>query len=403
MKKIISLTLILCMCGSFTSFAYVKGPSEPKDEGKTTAELNGYTQEEWAGLTDANLEYSEIQDLVHNFNPSLSSGWDQYSDSMQSIQASIDIMANAKKKAQENYTSTKAQLDAMGVSASMQKSTLSGMQQLVTLAGAYATSYEDTLNKMKKNSTYNTTLRSAERQLTNAVQQIMMGYCAVRTNKKILENLVSMYQESLVAYQALAAQGMATNTDIYNAQAGYASAVSNLTSLTVSEQQLYNQLITMCGWKVGDAVNVGEVPEPDMSKIAAMNPTTDADTAIQNSSEISDLWQSDHSRSSSGAVAMNGLDSQMQANIRSNMQTLYADVLAAKAGYEGAQAGYENARVSGNAADAQYKLGLTTKAQYLGSSIAGLQGEAELIAARNSLQLAILKYQSAVDGDCSVE
>lgn len=403
MKRIISLSLIICLCFNFTCFAYTKSAAEPKDEGKTVAELNGYTEEEWAKISDNNLEYPEIQERVHNFNPSIANGWDQYTDSMQSIQISMDIMANAKKKAQENYDSTKAQLDAMGVPAQMQESTLSSMKQLVTLAGTYVTSYDSTLKKMKKNSSYNTTLRSAERQLTTAVQQVMMGYCAVRANKKILENLVQTYQESLTAYQAMASVGMATSTDILIAQSGYLSAVSNLATLTVTEQQLYGQLMSLCGWKASDVVNVGEVPDPDMNRIATMNPATDADTAILKSSELSELWQSDHSRSSSGANAMNGLDSQMQANIRANMQTLYADVLGAKAAYEGAQAGYESSKIAGNAADAQYQLGLTSKAQYLGARIAALQGEADMITARDNLEQAILKYEAAVDGDCSAE
>ena len=39
---------------------------------------SSYSKEEWSKLMDNNLEYSEIEDLVNNFNPSIASAWTNY-------------------------------------------------------------------------------------------------------------------------------------------------------------------------------------------------------------------------------------------------------------------------------------------------------------------------------------
>lgn len=393
MKKLITLTIILCISINSICYAYTKGPSEPKDKDKSIAELNGYSEEAWAKLMDNNLEYSEIEDLVHNFNPSIASGWTQMNDSANEIRAAYDIMNKANSDAQDNLKKAKAA-----------GSTLTPQLEAVALlTKTFKDTYYNTYQKLNKTSSMTTGLKKAEQQLSNAVKQIMMGYCSVRANKRIMETMVSMYEESLSAYEAMATVGMATSTDILKAESDLLSALSSKSSLETTEKQLYSQLIVLCGWKAADIVNVGEVPEPDMAKIAAMNPETDVEKAIMSNSAIAELYGSDYGNTESGKKILNSQDVQRKGNIKANLETLYGDVLSAKAAYEGAKAGYESGQILAKGAKAQYDLGLTSKAQYLGVSIAAVKNEASFVTARDNLAQAILKYEAALDGDLSAE
>lgn len=393
------MALILCLI-PITSYAQIKAAKEPSDMNKTAAELNGCTEEQWAALIDNKLEYSEIKELIHFFNPSMSDAWNQIDDSIRDTKSSVTLLSDAKKKTKDNRKLAAEQLKVVTDPATraVLQETIRSLDQAISGLDSMIHSYSNTAKKLQKNSKNTTQLYIAENTLTNAVQSIMIAYDTVMANKEMLEHLVTLYEEQYSTYTEMSKTGMATETDILKAQADLISARANLNKLRVTEQQLYNQLITMCGWKAGDSVAIGSIPVPDNSRITAMNPDADAETAANSNSTIKQLHSAKHSKTSDGLNRYFDKEAELKGYVKANMTTLYADVLAAQVGYEAAQAGFEAAKINRAAVDTQYKQGQTSKAQYLASSIEYVQKEAALRSAVDSYEQAILKYEAALRG-----
>lgn len=100
MKKIgcFVLTSLTFLIGtSFPSSAFVSAPRNPAERNMTQAMLNGYDEATWAKLMDNRLEYAEIDDLVHNFNPEISAAWKNYQDRRLEIIQNIDNLSAVKR------------------------------------------------------------------------------------------------------------------------------------------------------------------------------------------------------------------------------------------------------------------------------------------------------------------
>lgn len=405
MKKLLILTIALVLGLTSTAYAAQSGPSEPSEAGMTQAQLNGYSEEQWASLMDNSLQYAEIPDLVHCFNPNMDFAWDSYNDRMRDMKQTANIMGQAKDELGESVSVMDAMIKANPMIAMNPEfmEGYAGAKMGYMSARAMQKTYNKIYNNRNKNSSTNAQLRQAEKQLTNGVRQVMIGYKTVEANVGTLETMVKLYQSSLKAYEAMEKQGMATETDVLNAQASLVSAQGNLANLKGTQQQLYNQLITMCGWKNGDIVAIGDIPEPDMSRADRINPETDITKAIGNNSTLISLRSGGHKKSSSGKELYDANEAKLEDNLRIELDRLYGNVKAARFGYEAAQAGYKSAQISEKAAKVQYEKGMLSDAQYIGASLSSESKKAALNSAKYALETALVAYEAALDGMCTIE
>lgn len=402
MRKLIAFMMVLIMCLiPITSYAEIKAAKEPADMNKTPAELNGCTEEEWARLMDNRLEYEEIGKLVHFFNPSMSMAWNQLDDSVRDTKSSVNLLSDAKQKTKDNRKNVADMMKTIQPESPYYKelqTTLASLDLAISGLDTAISTYNATGKKLQRKSKNTMQLYILDDTLTNAVQSLMIAYDTVMANKKMLEHLVTLYEESYEANRELSLTGMATELDALKAQSDLISAKANLSKLNVTEQQLYNQLITLCGWKAGDKVEIGSIPLPNESRISSMNPDTDAEKAANSNSTIKQLHSAGHSKTSEGLKRYFDKESELMGYVRANMTTLYANVLAAQTGYEAAKAGFEAAKLNKSAVDTQFKQGQISKAQYLGASIEYVQKEAALRSAVDSYEQAVLTYEAALRG-----
>ncbi len=376
-------------------YAYTKSAQNPDDAGKTIAELNGYSNEEWTQLMDNSLEYSEIPELVHNFNPTIVSAWDSFNENIDSLSDIVDELKSAEKSARTSKENAEDSGDKSNIA------TYTMQEKIFDTAGD---NMQDSLDKLKRSVTgTNRPIRQAEAQVVSGVRQLMIGYKSLLAQKETVSELVKMYDESYKAYQAMSLQGMATSTDVANALALLQSARASLSSIQASENQLYKQLIVMCGWSENASVNIGEIPSIDNATIDSLNPDADITKAIGNNYTLIEERHADKTHTLGAYESGISNSAQEEANLRANLNSQYQAVLSARQGYEAALAGYNGAQITKNGADTQYALGMLSKVQYLGASISYTQSKASLEAARLSLLQAVVTYQDMVDGNASVE
>lgn len=137
------------------------------------------------------------------------------------------------------------------------------------------------------------TYNSTERQLGNAADQIVMGAETSYISLKTLDNTVAELDRNLAALdrsiatvQAQIRLGAATQLDLLALQTQRESLSANRQTLITQRQSLKNSLAILCGYGVGETVEVGSLPDVTAAQIAAMDYEKDLAEALKNSYSI---------------------------------------------------------------------------------------------------------------------
>ena len=84
-------------------------------------------------------------------------------------------------------------------------------------------------------------------------------------------------------YEATAARqaaGMATQADVLSALKSVQDQDTAILTAQKSADNVHRSLCLMLGWAVDGQPEIRDVPEPDLNRIASMNPDADMDKAI---------------------------------------------------------------------------------------------------------------------------
>lgn len=389
----LAVTLALGVCTP--ARAAVTSAREPGERGMTQAELNGYTEERWAELMDNTLTYEEIGDLVHNFNPTITSAWSNLTDNISLMDSIVDNL----KSRQRDFTNLKEDAKA-----AMEFGDYANyyMQEYILRLSSNALSKSVELMKRPVTSS-NLPLRQAERQVTNGAKQLMIAYNSLIKQRAILAESVQMYEKLFQDTQLMQAQGLATATDVLKVQSSLLSAQASLATIDANLVQLKQSLILLCGWKAWADPVIGGTPAADLSRIDAMDPDADLTKAIANNVSIISFHHEKHYQSSSSMAARDATEEEMYQNLLTNLKAQYQTVLADKAAYEGAVSGLQAAEMTKNAADVQYQMGMISTANYLGALTGYQQARTQMDTADSTLFQAMETYDWMLAGDASVE
>ena len=318
----LSLIAALSICAASPAMAYVTAPRTPEERGKTLAELNGFTEQRWQQLMDDRLEYEEIGDLVHTFNPAIVSAWSNLTDNTKLMDKIVDELDAGQRDMERLKSNAKSEGDygAYGNYA---------MQEAILKASSKA--FHDSAEKMKRPVTaQNRPLRAAERQVTAGVQQLMIACGSLMEQRAIVAESAAMYEKLLADANARLAVGMATAADVQSAQTSFLQAQSQLSAIDASASQLKKNLILLCGWNADADPEIGPVPEPDPARINGMDPDADLTKAIAHSQDIINFRHEDHSLSTYSKNVRHETEETMNQNLLVNLRTQYQKVLSAR-------------------------------------------------------------------------
>ena len=377
-----------------TAHAAVTGPSQPSERGMSLAELNGYSEERWAALLDNTLNYDEIDDLIHSFNPVVVSVWSNLNDNLKLIATIRDNIKSRERemKNEEDEARRENRGDA----------SIYAMQSAILNSSAH--SMNETVEKMSRAETStNRPLRQAERQVAGGAKQLMIAYDGLREQIGILRESEAMYQKLLADAEARLAVGMATPADVQQARVTLLSTQSQLGSLETTAESLRKNLILLCGWKEDAQPEISRVPDADVTRIDRMDPETDLKQAIAKNASIIAFHHERHDKSTESMRVRDLTEGQMYDNLLVNLRTQKEKAIADRAALEGAKAGMQAAEMTRNAADLQYQMGMISTAQYLGAVTQYAQARTALLTADSSLFLDLEQYDWMLSGTASVE
>ena len=334
-----------------------------------------YTEEKWASLRDNVMEYGELADLIHEYNPTVRSNrstyadqrnkdlndvYDAYMDDIQDIWDQVDSVDDDVSAASLRYSAN-------------------------LLTQQADNNYQDAdMEKIQYDQT--------EASLVYQAQQLMVTYEQSQYNLETLQSTRDMLEAQYQAVQAQQAVGMATQIDVLNAQKSVQDQDSAILSAQKSAENVHRGLCLMLGWDVDAQPEIMPVPEPDLSRIDSMNPEADSQTAAANNYDVKYYEKKAGNLSSQDLVEANQVDIQNAKDtaLRS-LRTQYDTVLTARDALNAAQIQLETAAVDLNEAAVKKSVGQGTELEYK-------TAENAYISAKNSVNSQKLQLLLAMEG-----
>lgn len=385
---ILSIT-ILTMPG-LKAFAAPTGPGAPPEAGR-------YDAATLARLQDNRIEYDEIPKLVHEYNPDISKAWDTYMSSREDFAGVVTEMESQQQVVKELAD----QYVSLGQ--------LTGSQLLVSTGRQLDKGYKgmiqgmrDTYNKWETNRQNTSAIRRAERQVVAGTQSAMIGYETIRQNIATLQTMVQLYERQTDMAGRMTSLGLATGTDIASANSSLLAARSQLMSLENQQESVRRTLCMLLGYDPDSQPEICPIPEFDMSRLDGMNLEEDTKKAIGNNYTLISQRTSAKGNTNDQVAARSRMIDEGDQKLIIEMQRLYQEVQDKRAAYEAAQTGFAAAELSRDASERQYRLGLLSEAQYIGTQLAYYQKKAAKESANLNLLQAMENYDWGVLGFAAV-
>lgn len=384
MKQKQRMTLATAICLSL-----VLTPLPVKAAGPIAEPIGtGYDEETWTRLTDGILEYDEVPERVHAFNSSIKETWDNLEQVKQDLTTGVNELLSAKRKAESLKDSAKEDGDIETlINAATQEAILDAVAKGMTSAA---------INPLSRANMR--AIEKGEDQITMIVQGLMINYDSLQKQSETMDLMRQMYDRQYQIMVNKQALGMATQTQVLQAQKNQLSAQSNVHLMWQYMSQLLPAISSLTGWPADEPPVIARVPAVDPGIMAQMNLEEDTRKAIGNNTALQKLRRSAPGKTNDGASARLGQIEAEEQKMAIFMQSLYQDVFARHAAYEAAQAGYLSAQKSAESSRRMYEMGMMAEADYLGTQLSFCSKEAAYQSADTNLRLAIETYQWAVRG-----
>lgn len=315
-----------------------------------------YSAEKWATLRDNKLEFDEISDLVHEYNPTVVQNEISYKDYL--TKNRDDVAQDYYDKANEiysniNYPDSDDANYGSGVAAALRNE-----QQAKSL-----------MEQGDENTDDQATMRiqydQAEARLAKQAEGLMITYWTQYYNLDSAKARIAQAKLSCQSEQNRLAAGMSTKAKVLSAKESVSNAEAALVTAESNLASTKESLCLMLGWGYGADVEIAELADPDQSKIAAIDVSADIQTALENSYAYRlTRKQLTNARTDTVKEKLTETEKNQKETISNSVKSAYDSLLLAQSGYEQAQSALALQEVSMKSADAKLAAGTITKNTY---------------------------------------
>ena len=354
-----------------------------------------YSAEKWATLRDNKLEFDEIKDLVHEYNPTVIQNEISYKDYL--TKNRDDVAQEYYDKANEiystiNYPDSDDANYGSGVAAALHNE-----QQAKNLMEQ---GDENTDDQATKRIQYD----QAEARLAKQAQGLMITYWTQYYNLDSQKARIEQAKNSYQSEQNRLAAGMSTQSKVLSAKESVSNAEAALVTAESNLASTKESLCLMLGWSYGADVEIAELPEPDQSKIAAIDMNADIQTALENSYAYRlTQKQLTNARTDTVKEKLTETEKNQKETISNSVKSAYDSLLLAQSNYEQAQSALALEEVSMKSADAKLTAGTITKNTYENQKASYTTAQVTAQTQKLSLLQAMNDYDWAVNGLASAE
>ena len=407
---------VLTLCGALllqtTAFAIPPFDNLPE----------GLTQTRYDELHDDTITWEELPDLVQYCNPTYTQSYGMamegvtdttaaygafsvaMSENLELIDNSIDGLIQVQNQLNQNgaavlpsitnpetgkpFTTTQA------ATAYLQTQLAQAKAQRSQISRGFTTTNQQLARAPQS---VERALFPVKKQLTSALQTMVLGYAQMEANRSMVEKQLAVYEAAYAAKQNLGAQGMATEAEITQAKNNVDTAKKSLQDISDKETQLLHQLGLQTGYGLERLPAVDRIPDPDLTFVETTDAAADKEKAMQANADVRSAGKA--ADGSQYAFQLRDLtENEARGKLSAKMDELYANMKQQKALYDAAKTTLERASLTKASAERQYQLGMLGRAEYEAQQLAYTSYEASAEIARLNLVQAINTYQWAVNG-----
>lgn len=341
-----------------------------------------YTEEKWASLRDNVMEYGELKDLIHEYNPTVRSNRSAYKD--QKGKDLNDVYEQYMNDIDDIWDQADAAEDDV---------TWASMRFSAGLLTKQAdNNYQDAdMEKIQYD--------QQEAALVYQAQQMMVSLQQAEYNIKNLENTKALLQSQYEFTRAQAAAGMATQIDVLTAQKSVQDQDTAILAAQKNKENVHRNLCLMLGWDADAQPEILAVPEPGMSRIDTLNPDGDAEAALANNYDVRYYEKKAGNLSSQDLIESNqaSIQNAKDTAVRS-LKTQYNTVLTARDALNAAQSQLAAEQSKLNKASASLAAGQITNLEYQTTLNAVMTAESDVNTKKLQLLVALEGYDWNVKG-----
>jgi len=344
-------------------------------------------------LSDNVLRYDELQDAVHNGNPSVAAALKNYNDRLDTY---LDAMNEAvfeqwnagteRHNARDN--DDRASADSWDREYEIYKSS----------AAMYRKMYENMTDYASQRS-----LRQVERQMTVAAQSLMISYESLRHQRDTLQKETDLRRRQRELAETKRAAGLVPDTAVLEAEASLLSAESRLSTAEDNLRSVYRNLCYMVGRPDDGSLVIEELPAPDPGRVSEMNLEADTWKAIGNNTTLINQRRQNGGSSTKKTAVRLRTNAEGEQKLTAKMASLYEAVFQKQQEYSSAKTAWEKAQETKSIADLKASAGLTGAEEQLTAEMDFASAEASFKAAELAFLQALDTYDWAVTGIVSLD
>ena len=338
-------------------------------------------------LTDSIIEYEELGSLIHARNQTVQEILGNVEEMREEYREIRDYLRSERDSAHQEKEDAEDEGD-------MEQYVESASLEIIYKSGIK--SYNDAIKRLDKYS-MNRDRIILERQLTSAAQSLMISWQSLSHQQEYLEKMDELLYAQYETSQIQAQAGLGTSDTIQAAYHQWAKINHSLVSLKDGRDTIYQNLCLLLGVENDGSMILQEIPPADPRQAEELNLEEDTKKAINNNV---DIINERHNSARGTAAAENKArkTGEMEENVKIQMKQLYETVLQAKTAYDAAAAGLASAEIVWSNSQAQYAMGMLSKAEFLQREAAYMEKKVGFASADLSLFQALQAYEWAVKG-----
>ena len=349
------------------------------------------SNEEWATLSDNNLEYGEIEDLIAEYNATVRSNEvalakfkrdygrtntevsDKYRENAEEILNNLDD----PDPSDPTYI---AKLSSVATARATAQNLLSSADSTLEDANIIRLGYEQ-----------------AEKTLAQTATTNMISYKSGLVAIDVAKGNLELANIVLNTANAKLNAGTGTNIYVLSAKEKVLNAQNALTKAISDNNTVLKKLQVMTGWSYNATPNVGDIPAPDMNRV--FDPSADLQKALENNYTLRiNEKKLENASADSDKQSLKLTIEDNKKNIATALAVAAQNIASAKESYNYANSFANLQETNLATANQRFSLGMISKLELDTQMVTTENAKRALEQSRYAINQAIVNYDWALKG-----
>jgi len=217
------------------------------------------------------------------------------------------------------------------------------------------------------------------------------------STQQTLKASVDTYEAYLSQVTTENSVGISSQSDVLTAKNNLYSAKSDLESIKLQCQEMYDSICLMCGYPNDGSITIESDIDSEIIDLSTIDLQTDIESAIGNNSTLIS-YRHNNTSSTAASNAKEQLTGQDGEELKITIQSLYNTLVEVKSDYNNAKLSFEAAKTQKNINDAKASVGMFSAAESLSAQMNYISAQSSYLTAYLKLKQAEFNYSWSVEG-----